>query len=179
MHRRESYQILTIGKIPFYYYLTQVLLCFAIVSLSLYCVNEQIWNLLLHMVFDTISYGYLSVRKDYHMKTHDQKHLTRSNRTYIEQELLQKTSFSSIAKVLHKDPTTIAKEVKRYHKEVPGKYSYKCNLCTLYRECDLRSNELKCSSYNVRYCSYYCKKCFRKRVIDLCPHFLPYSCDKD
>ena len=46
------------------------------------------WNLLLHMVFDTISFGYLSVRKDYHMNTHNQKHLTVSDRLYIEQELL-------------------------------------------------------------------------------------------
>lgn len=130
------------------------------------------------MIFDTISYGYLSVRKDFRMKTHDQKHLTLSNRIYIEQELLQKSSFSSIAKVLHKDPTTIAKEVKRYSKNTPGKHSYKCNLCKLYKECDLRSNELKCPSYNVRYCSFYCKKCFRKKVIDLCPYFLPYTCDK-
>ena len=84
------------------------------------------------------------------MKTHDQKHLTLSNRTYIEQELLQKTSFSSIAKVLHKDPTTIAKEVKRYSKDTPGKHSYKCNLCKLYKECDLRSSDLKCPSYNMQ-----------------------------
>ena len=33
------------------------------------------------MVFDTISHGYLSVGKDYHMNEHNQKHLTLSNRT--------------------------------------------------------------------------------------------------
>lgn len=87
----------------------------------------QFWNLLLHIVFDTISYGYLSVGKDYHMNEHNQKHLTLSNRTYIEQELLQKSTFSSIGKNLHKDPSTISKEVKRYSKTVPAKYSYKCN----------------------------------------------------
>ena len=112
------------------------------------------------------------------MEIHNQKHLTLSNRTYIEQELLQKTSFSSIAKVLHKDPTTIAKEVKRYSKDTPSKYSYKCNLCKLYQECSLRSSELKCPSYNPRSCSSYCKKCFRRKPILFCPHFLPFSCDK-
>lgn len=54
----------------------------------------------MHIVFDTISHGYLSVGKDYHMNEHNQKHLTLSNRTYIEQELLQKTTFSSILNFL-------------------------------------------------------------------------------
>lgn len=112
------------------------------------------------------------------MEIHNQKHLTLSNRTYIEQELLQKTSFSSIAKVLHKDPTTIAKEVKRYSKDTPSKHSYKCNLCKLYQECTVRSSELKCPCYNPRSCPFYCKKCFRKKSILFCPHFLPFSCDK-
>ncbi|MBE5941783.1 MAG: hypothetical protein E7264_04480 [Lachnospiraceae bacterium] len=40
------------------------------------------------------------------MNKHNQKHLTISDRLYIEQELLQGTSFKAIAKVLHKDPTT-------------------------------------------------------------------------
>ena len=47
------------------------------------------------------------------MSEHNQKHLTLSNRTYIEQELLQKSTFSSISKVLHKDPSTISKDGMR------------------------------------------------------------------
>ena len=43
---------------------------------------------------------------------HNQKHLTLSDRTFIEQELVQGSSFKSIADVLGKDPTTISKEVK-------------------------------------------------------------------
>ena len=112
------------------------------------------------------------------MNKHNQKHLTLSNRTYIEQELLQKSTFSSIGKNLHKDPTTIAKEVKRYYKTVSAKHSYKCNLCKHFKECDLMSKELKCSRYNSHHCSFYCKKCHRKRVIDFCPYFLPFTCDK-
>ena len=38
-------------------------------------------------------------------------HLLLSDRIYIEQELNQGSTFYSIAKVLHKDPTTISKEV--------------------------------------------------------------------
>ena len=99
------------------------------------------------------------------MNEHDQKHLTLSNRTYIEQELLQKSTFSSTGTVLHKDPSTISKEVKRYSKTVPAKYSYKCNLCKHYKDCDLRSKELKCPRYSI-HCSFYCKKCCRRTVID-------------
>lgn len=80
------------------------------------------------------------------MSEHNQKHLTLSNRTYIEQELLQKNTFSSIGDVLHKDPSTISKEVRRYYKTVPAKYSYKCNLCKHYKDCYLMSKELKMSS---------------------------------
>ena len=111
------------------------------------------------------------------MNEHDQKHLTLSNRTYIEQELLQKSTFSSIGTVLHKDPSTISKEVKRYSKTVPAKYSYKCNLCKHYKDCDLRSKELKCPRYSS-HCSFYCKKCYRRTVIDYGPYFLPYTCNK-
>ena len=105
------------------------------------------------------------------MSEHNQKHLTLSNRTYIEQELLQKSTFSSIGEVLHKDPSTISKEVKRYSKTVPAKYSYKCNLCKHYKDCDLMSKELKCPRYSS-HCSFYCKKCYRRTVIDYCPYFL-------
>lgn len=111
------------------------------------------------------------------MSEHNQKHLTLSNRTYIKQELLQKNTFSSIGDVLHKDPSTISKEVKRYYKTVPAKYSYKCNLCKHYKDCDLMSKELKCPRYSS-HCSFYCKKCYRRTVIDYCPYFLPYKCDK-
>ena len=131
----------------------------------------------MHIIFVTISYGYLSVGKDYYMSKHNQKHLTLSNRTYIEQELLQKSTFSSIGKTLHKEPSTIVKEVKRYYKSVPAKFGYKCNLCKHFKDCDLMIKELICPRYSS-HCSFYCKKCYRRSVIDYCPYFLPYKCDK-
>ncbi len=110
------------------------------------------------------------------MNEHNQKHLTLSNRTYIEQELLQKSTFISIGKALHKDPSTIAKEVKRYSKDVPAKYSYKCNLCIHHSECDLRGNEFKCPKYNNRCERNFCKRCYRITTIHICPYFVPYTC---
>ena len=44
---------------------------------------------------------------------HNQKHLTLTERTYIEQELVQGSTFSSIASIIDKDPSTISKEVNR------------------------------------------------------------------
>ena len=134
----------------------------------------------MHTIFVTITYGYLSVGKDYHMSKHNQKHLTLSNRTYIEQELLQKSTFSFIGEALNKDPSTISKEVRRYSKTVPAKYSYKCYLCKHYKDCDLMSKEMKCVKYkqNSRYCVYHCKKCYRINPTNICPYFLPYKCDK-
>ena len=43
---------------------------------------------------------------------HEQKHLTLSERTYIEQELFQGSSFKAIAEFLGKDPSTISKEIR-------------------------------------------------------------------
>ncbi len=40
------------------------------------------------------------------------KHLTYSDRVYIEQELMQFSSFRGIAETLAKDPSTISKEIR-------------------------------------------------------------------
>ena len=44
----------------------------------------------------------------------NQKHMSLEDRNYIEQALNQNMSFKEIAKFLCKDPTTIAKEVKKH-----------------------------------------------------------------
>ena len=46
-----------------------------------------------------------------------QRHLTLTDRTYIEQELVRGSSFTDIGKALDKDPSTISKEVK-LHMEI-------------------------------------------------------------
>ena len=84
----------------------------------------------------------------------NQKHLTLSDRTYIEQELLQGSSFRSIAETLRKDPTTISKEVRRYSKKVSPKSSRYCIICKHYADCDVLSREMNCPRYNNKYCSF-------------------------
>ncbi len=83
----------------------------------------------------------------------NQKHLTLSDRTYIEQELLQGSSFRSIAATLRKDPTTISKEVRRYAKDVPQKSNRDCIICKHFADCDVRSREMDCPSYNNKHCA--------------------------
>ena len=98
----------------------------------------------MHITFVIISCGYLSVGKDYHMSEHNQKHLTLSTRTYIEQELLQGTSFKAIALVLGKDPTTISKEIGKHRKETPGRhYSGNCRFCKFWDDCTIQGDDPK------------------------------------
>ena len=84
----------------------------------------------------------------------NQKHLTLSDRTYIEQELFQKSSFTSIASNLKKDPTTIAKEIKRYSKDIPVKDNRSCIKCKHFQDCNLLSREASCNHYNKKWISH-------------------------
>lgn len=108
----------------------------------------------------------------------NQKHLTLSDRTYIEQELLQGSSFRSIAETLRKDPTTISKEVRRYAKDVPQKSNRDCIICKHFADCDVRSREMDCPSYNNKHCAFQCKKCYRKNPTKVCSYFIPFTCKK-
>ena len=106
------------------------------------------------------------------MKKHNQKHLTLSDRTYIEQELQQGSTFTSIANNLGKDPSTISKEVKRYRDYVrPDTCNYKCRSCMHYGECTERH---VCG--NDR-CSYACRYCYKKNPIYHCIYYTPWSCN--
>ena len=67
--------------------------------------------------------GYLSVRKEALMSRKikgNGKHLTFSDRVYIEQELMQGSSFRNIAAGLGKDPSTISKEIRLHCSVVPN-----------------------------------------------------------
>ena len=46
----------------------------------------------------------------------NQKHLTLSDRINIEKGLNNSDSFAAIARLVHKDPTTISKEVRKHSK---------------------------------------------------------------
>ncbi len=104
-------------------------------------------------------------RKEY------QKHLTLSDRIYIEQGLLQKMSFKEIASFLYKDPSTISKEVRRAA-ETSSRVVRRCEICHYYKVCT------KHHVCNDTDCSRRCKACYKKDVVEICETFTPYQCDK-
>lgn len=125
------------------------------------------------------TYGHLSAGKEYLMSktiqvTHS--HLTLSDRIFIEQELNQGSTFYSIAKVLHKDPTTVSKEVKRsrglYSEDTHAK---RCNLCWNYRDCRERN---VCGINKYLRCNKACRYCYTEDPTTCCSYFIPYICYK-
>ncbi len=95
-------------------------------------------------------------------------HLTLSDRTYIEQELLQKSNFRYIATNLHKDPSTISKEIKAHF---DARYiSPKCKDCRLYETCKMKILCLQSG------CSGHCWNCRYNLYAKTCKDFDPYKC---
>ena len=115
-------------------------------------------------------------QKGFHMKNknHNQKHLTLSDRVYIEQELLQGSTFRSIANALHKDPSTISKEI-RLHAMMPKSTSFKtprCKQCKSYDSCKMSS---LCVISN---CRQRCWSCDYNRYAVECEKYDPFKCHK-
>lgn len=53
----------------------------------------------------------------------NQRHLTLPERAYIEHAILLNESFVSIAKALHKDPSTISKEIRNNRHCIPAYFT--------------------------------------------------------
>lgn len=65
-----------------------------------------------------------------------QRHLTLTDRVYIEQELVRGSNFTEIGKALKKDPSTIAKEVKLHYEVRKASYNaHGCGNCVIYADC--------------------------------------------
>lgn len=111
------------------------------------------------------------------MKNKDSKgkHLTLDDRINILNELIKGSSLGTISTKIGKDPTTISKEIKlhRYCKESkPTTYnnSTKCKSCTNFEHCE---NMNLCDN---EHCSKFCKFCYWKNVIELCPNYNKRTC---
>ncbi len=111
---------------------------------------------------------------------HNQKHLTLSDRTYIEQELLQGSTYKAIANTLHKDPTTIAKEVKKHRLEIQGRrVGGNCRKCKYWDTCDVRGGETVVRDCpRSSYCKSPCRRCWREYPQRYCALYASLSCDK-
>ena len=103
------------------------------------------------------------------------KHLTISDRIYIEQELMQRSSFRSIATNLCKDPSTISKEIKLHAAVAPnGTYRYpSCYYCKDFKKC--RDTQFLCVGCDRPIC--WACGIGRKLAKD-CKDYNPFSCPK-
>lgn len=102
------------------------------------------------------------------MQNANQKHLTLEDRNFIEQALKQDMSFKEIGKFLSKDPTTIAKEVKKHRiMKEPNSFSGYVNVC---------KKMTSCKKKNVcgKNCNTYCSSC--SRCNGRCPDFEEEIC---
>ncbi len=110
----------------------------------------------------------------------NQKHLTLSDRIYIEQELFQGSTFKAIAAALNKDPTTIAKEIKKRRRSIHEKYTgNNCIRCRYYDDCTVRGGDPVISECpRSDKCRSLCKRCSRARFHHYCQAYLPFTCDR-
>ena len=102
-------------------------------------------------------------------KRYDHKHLSTSQRIYIEKGLNDDLSFAAIARKLEKHPSTIAKEVKKYRTFQPReKDPKKPARCALFKECTLR---FLCDEKG---CVKMCKNCYDVRLqVSKCSYLCP------
>lgn len=108
-------------------------------------------------------------------KTYNRKHLTMTQRIWIEKGLNDNESFASIARRIEKDPTTVLKEVKRNRFSPKRSEVFKPLPCNRKKDCQIR---FLCDGMD---CTNLCKSCYRpareyKSCIDICPDYLPDIC---
>ncbi len=99
----------------------------------------------------------------------NQKHLTLADRSYIEQALLHGISFRQMAIVLHKDPSTISKEIKK-HRVMNRKNNSSKNDCI---------HAPKCKKHHIcgnQICQMSCWFCNTKNCHDFCRDYSASEC---
>ena len=109
---------------------------------------------------------------------HDQRHLTLTDRTFIEQELVRGSTFKSIALDLHKDQSTISKEVKKHRKSVSGKcIGGHCRTCKNWLSCEVcKSDPVVKDCPHSRRCCGTCRNCWTEYPQDFCLLYTPLPC---
>lgn len=98
------------------------------------------------------------------------KHLTKSDRSFIESYLATFTSFKDIADALAKDASTIAKEIKRNSIiKHPSAFGKNINVCSKKQDCNFGK---LCSIRSV--CNSSCTSC--KKCNELCSNYSYLEC---
>ena len=104
----------------------------------------------------------------------DQKHMTQDSRVIIEKRLDESKPLSTIAAELEKDPTTIAKEIKKHRSfQEHNNYNNSAHRCALAKDCHRKN-----VCHTELFCKRECKRC--NRCHNFCPDYIPfdYSCPK-
>lgn len=101
----------------------------------------------------------------------NQKHLTLSDRHYIEHSIRQGNSFRQIAIALGKDPSTISKEVKLHRRAIKNNDNRK-NDCVFIKTC---RHHFICGNST---CMITCRMCKSKSCHDYCSRYTPFSCTR-
>lgn len=104
-------------------------------------------------------------------KKKKKRHLTLTDRTYIEQELVRGSTFRDIGKALGKDPSTISKEVRLHYevvKETPS--AHHCHSCLHFHDCE---KQHLCGSIA---CNRHCKHCSTSYKLRNCKDQSFFSC---
>lgn len=100
----------------------------------------------------------------------DHKHLTLSDRIYIEQALIRGDAFRTIAKGLGKDPSTISLEIRRFLEWEDGYCALeKGNDCAHFGRCEI-------DSLCYLECFGFCKHCSNHLCNELCSQYEPLIC---
>ena len=105
----------------------------------------------------------------------DQKHLTLSDRILIEKGLNGSLSFTEIGRQIHKDPTTVSKEVRRHTKvkEFNGYGNIPCQAnADIHSRCTLKH---ACGDMD---CDLTCRQCRSFRCSDICKEYRPQQCER-
>ena len=105
----------------------------------------------------------------------DQKHLTLSDRILIEKGLNGSLSFTEIGRQIHKDPTTVSKEVRRHTKvkEFNGYGNIPCQAnADIHSRCTLKH---ACGDMD---CDLPCRQCRSFRCSDICKEYRPQQCEQ-
>ena len=103
---------------------------------------------------------------------HTQKHMTLSDRIFIEQSLANHNSFKEIASVLKKDPSTISKEIRKHRTFKEGSHYNLKNNCAHLSSCQ------RLRICDGKLCNYLCKRSKTCDCTKHCPDFALYLCPK-
>lgn len=108
-------------------------------------------------------------KREVNMKS-NQKHLTLSDRIIIEKGLNEGKTFVTIANIVHKDPTTISKEVRRHRIVKQRKDRTQTPRCAYLKDCQQKHlcNKINCDSL--------CKNCINCKIV--CPNYKAKECGR-